>query len=219
MNERSDEFNRLFRKRKRIGWELIPGPRVLVPPKAVTDDGYFEQDLHITLQSNPSGKIESIIVFTDSTMNKEENFFAAVLRHCVWNQTDNSSENGWPNVEIRLGSIKNQSVVHDWLTRIQETVGQMPLATIGLSLARDVPEVEYAPNSREYSLDLRNGLQAIEYSLWQLENDPFAKLIFESYGLLVSQLEPIDKTGWIERYDQDFKSDTFPHPGWYWGYT
>ena len=62
-------------------------------------------------------------------------------------------------------------------------------------MARDVPNVEHAANSRAYELYVRNGVQAIQYLSWQLENDPFAKLIFESYDLLVSQLEPIDKTG------------------------
>jgi hypothetical protein len=219
MTKHDDQFHRMFRKRKRIGWTLIAGPRALVPPKAMTDHGWFEQDLRITLQSNPSGKIESIVVYTDDTMNKEEDFFAPVLRHCVWDQTDNSSENGWPNTEIKLGSIKDQSLIHDCLTHIQASVGQMPFPTIGLSVTRDVPDVKHAVNSRAYSLYLRNGIQAIEYNSWQLEDDPFASLIFESYDLLVSQREPMHKTGWTERYDHDFKSDDFPHPGWYWDYT
>ncbi len=214
-----NEFNRLFRKRKGIGWKLIAGPRVLVPRKEVTDYGWFEQDLRITLQSSPFGKTESIIVYSDSTMNKEEDFFAPVLRHCVWDQTDHSSKNSWPNVQIRLGSIQDQSVVHDCLTRIQASVGQMPFPTIGLSSDRDVPDVEHAANSRAYELYVRNGIQAIEYNSTQLENDPFATLIFEAHDLLVSQLELMDKTGWTERYEQDFKSDAFPHPGWYWDYT
>jgi hypothetical protein len=219
MKRRDDNFNRLFRKRKSIAWELIQGPRVLVPPKATTDYGYFEQDLRITLQSNPFGKTESIIVYTDDTMNKEENFFAPVLRHCVWDQTDHSSVDGWPNATIQLGSMKDQRLVHDCLTRIQASVAQMPFPTIGLSVSRDVSGIKHAINSRAYSLYVRNGIQAIEYNSWQLENDPFATLIFESYDLLVSQLEPMDKTGWTERYDQDFKSEHFPHPGWYWDYT
>lgn len=77
-----------------------------VPPKEVDDHGWFEQSLRIALQSNPFGKVESIIVYSDDTINKEKNFFAPVLRHCVWDQTDHSSKTGWPNVEIKLGSIK-----------------------------------------------------------------------------------------------------------------
>lgn len=218
MKTYSAEFHRLFRKRKAIARELIGGPRVIAPPKDLSSHDWFETDLRITLHSNPYGTIESISVYSDSTMNKTEDFFAPILRHCVWQQNDNSSENGWPNAPVRLGSIKNQAVVHDCLMRIQRSIHLMAFPPIGLSLARDVPDVEYAPKDRMYSMKVRNGLQSIEYHSTQLEHDPFADLVFESYDLLVAQLEEFDKRGWTEGYSQDLSAEAFPNRAWYWNY-
>ncbi len=76
-------------------------------------------------------------------------------------------------------------------------------------MARDVPNVEHAANSRAYELYVRNGVQAIQYLSWQLENDPFAKLIFESYDLLVSQLEPIDKQAGVTHMALEARESCF----------
>ncbi|MES2934034.1 MAG: hypothetical protein V4805_11175 [Pseudomonadota bacterium] len=87
-----------------IGQELISGPTALYPPQTLDDSGWLEPDLRITLFWPGWRKIESIIVYADDTMNRENDFLDPMIRHCVWDRkNDWSGKNAWPSVEISIG--------------------------------------------------------------------------------------------------------------------
>ena len=214
-----DDATRLNRNRcLQIGRELIQGPRALFPPKEADESDWLEAQLHITLRWPSYERIESVIVYVDSTMNKEDGFLPPMLRHAVWRRPDDlSGAHAWPSIVVRLGSIKNQQAVDACLMSLQDNVRQISFLPIGLSLKRDVANVISAPSLPEYTVSLRNGVQGFEYSSCSIENDFFSIQINESFNALTAELHDINPQGWQERYDRNLKTE-FPATCWEWNY-
>lgn len=201
-----------------IGRELIEGPRALFPPQEADETDWLEPQLRITLRSPDYKRIESVIVYVDNTMNKEDGFLPPMLRYAVWSRpNDLSGAHPWPSILVRLGSIKNQQAVDACLTNLEENVSRISFPPIGLSLKRDVPNVTGAPNLPEYSVSLRNGVQSFEYSSCSIVNDLFSRMINESFNALTAELHEINPQGWLERYDRNLKTE-FPANCWEWNY-
>jgi len=57
-----------------VGRALVEGPRALFPPAALDDFGWLEPYLRIELSSSGLEVSRSIAIYTDSTMNRDDNF-------------------------------------------------------------------------------------------------------------------------------------------------
>jgi hypothetical protein len=215
-----DDVTRLNRSRcLQIGGELINGPRALFPPTHGGPPDWLEPQLLITLRYPNYERIESVIVYCDDTMNKEDGFLPPMLRHAVWRRpNDLSGAHAWPSITVRLGSIKNQPAVDACLQMLQQNVQQISFPPpIGLSLNRDVADVIGVPTLPAYTISLRNGVQGFEYSSCSIENDSFSIQINDSFSVLIAELNEIDPRGWLERYDRNLKTE-FPAICWEWNY-
>ena len=213
-----DDVTRLNRSRcLQIGRELINGPRALFPPTHGGPPDWFEPQLLITLRYPNYERIESVIVYCDDTMNKEDGFLSPMLRHAVWRRpNDLSGAHAWPSITVRLGSIKTPPAV-DAASRCFNITFNYQLAPIGLSLKRDVADVIGVPTLPAYTISLRNGVQGFEYSSCSIENDSFSIQINDSFNALIAELNEIDPRGWVERYDRNLKTE-FPATYWEWNY-
>lgn len=172
-----------------VGRELIQGPRALFPP---TPDGlsdWLEPQLRITLRWPNYERIESVIIYVDDTMNKEEDFLPPLLRYAIWRRPDDlAGRHAWPSVSVRLGLIKNHAAVDACLQQLQQHVPHITFTPIGLSLKRDVADITGVPTLPEYTVFITNGVQGLEYSSCSIEHDLFSKQINESFHALVTEL-------------------------------
>lgn len=95
-----------------IGYELINGPEAIFPPYRKDEFGWLEADLRIILTQHDHKKIESISIFVDDTMNREDDFLSPIIRHCTWlRDKDHSGNNGWPTIEMLYSGIKHNEMV------------------------------------------------------------------------------------------------------------
>ncbi len=201
-----------------VGWELIHGPRALFPPPGADASDWFEPQLRLTLRWPDHERIESVIVFVDATMNKEEDFLPPMLRHAVWRYpNDLSGAHAWPSVVVRLGSITNPHAVDACLLKLQHNIRHLNFTPIGLSLKRDVANVITGPSLPSYTVSFRNGVQALEYSSCSIEHDSFGLAIHDSFDVLIAELHEINPHGWQERYDRNLTTE-FPATCWEWNY-
>ncbi len=214
-----DDIIHLNRRRcLSVGWELIHGPRALLSPPKGDESDWLEPQLRITLRWPNYERIESIIVYVDNTMNKEDEFLPPMLRHAVWRYpNDLPGAHPWPSIVVRLGFLKNQFIVNDSLTNLEKHIPCIDYSSIGLSLKRDVPHVAAVPHLPEYALTLRNGVQSLEYSSCFLVDDSMSSMIYDSFNALTAELSEIHPHGWQERYDRNLKTE-FPATCWDWNY-
>lgn len=214
-----DDITQVNRRRcLAVGWELIHGPRALFSPPKGDESDWLEPQLCITLRWPNYERIESIIVYVDNTMNKEDKFLPPMLRHAVWRYPDDLlGAHTWPSIVVRLGSLKNQATVHASLTNLEQRISHLSYSPIGLSLKRDVPNVAVVPHLPEYSLSLRNGVQSVEHSSCFLVDDSMSSMIYDSFNALTAELSDIDPHGWQERYDRNLTTE-FPATSWDWDY-
>ncbi|MES2934035.1 MAG: hypothetical protein V4805_11180 [Pseudomonadota bacterium] len=101
---------------------------------------------------------------------------------------------------------------------LQKNTTAVCFKPIGLSLKRDVVDLEIAPEAPEYAIYLRNGMQSLEYQSGAIVGDAYSSQILESFNFLLSQLDMIDKTEWQERYSKNLMTER-PVKGWKWDYT
>lgn len=192
---------------------LLDGPSAIFPPREMDEYGWLEADFRLTIKWPKQGKHESLSVFSDDSMNREENFLAPLIRRCVWNRSaDLADTNAWPSVSVELGHVRDHSRVDAVLREVHRKLAGLPFAELGLSTRRDVADIEIDPSEPEFRVWARNGAQSIEY--WSLPVSP-AKLGL-SFGQvhedLLAELVPLLQEGWRERYDYDLREE--PRAPW-----
>lgn len=203
-----------------IGNKLIEGPLAIFP---ATEDGddyeWMECDFRITLYSANYRIQESIAIYTDDTMNKGKDFFKPIFRHCVWDRnSDINSSNTWPSAKVELAYLKDIKKTNEILIQIQETIPKPSFSPLGVSLSRNVAEVECDYSKERYEIYIRNRVQAITYASCYIPNDIVTGLILSSFKKLRNEMMvPFDKSGWKERYEFNLNSEC-PKDMWEWQY-
>ncbi len=202
-------------KKSAVGYELIKGPEAIFPPSEMDEFGWLEVDLQILLIPHDHKKIESISIFVDDTMNRQDNFLPPLIRHCTWQKGKNDSEdNDWPTTETLYSHIENNEVVDKKIKKIQQNISRFEFKESGLSLKRDVAKIAIDYNKPRFELFSRNGLQTITINSWVTEdNNNFSDLVFELFNYLKKTLKPFNQNGWKERYKQDLEK-TLPLKPW-----
>ncbi len=217
MNPRGQEKLR----RLKIGHKLIYGPRALFPPKTIDDFGWLEPDLRIIYWTAGMLTAESIILFTDNTMNRDKNFLQPVIRHAKWHRLADAEESrDWPTVEISLSNFKDQrECVDTYIKKLQGKLTRLTFELNGLQTQRESSNqafhISYDYGRGSFSVYSRNGAQSIEYHSLAIKNDNLTELVLEGLLLLHSLAIPYSREGWRERYDFDL-NEICPTKAWDW---
>ena len=192
----------------RIGRALLEGPSAIFPPKELDEYGWLEADFRLTIKWSGQDIHESVSVFSDDSMNREENFLAPMIRRCCWNRSaDMANTNSWPSAAVELGHIRDHSRVDALLRGVHRRLTGLPFCELGLSTQRDVADLEIDSSEPEFRVWARNGVQSIEY--WSLPVAA-AKLGLSFRGVyedLLAELVPGSPLGWRERYDYDLRDE------------
>jgi hypothetical protein len=192
---------------------LLEGPTAIFPPGSIDDYGWLEADFSLTVKWPGNNIHESLHVFSDDSMNREDNFLAPMIRRCVWKRSvDMTGANEWPTATIELGFVRDCSRVDALLRTVHRRLSGLPFAELGLSTQRDVADVELDSDEPEFRIWARNGVQSIEY--WSLPVTPtqLGLSLREVHSELLAELSPISQSGWRERYDHDLREE--PRASW-----
>lgn len=208
----STNLNR--RRCLRIGRALLDGPSAIFPPASLDDYGWLEAEFRLTVKWPGNHMHESLQVFCDDSMNRDENFLAPMIRRCVWNRSaDMANTNPWPSATVEIGSIRNNSRVDTILRDVQRTLSILPFAEHGLSLRRDVADIEIDSTEPEFRVWARNGVQSIEYWSVPVAAASLGLSFSQIHAELLSEMAAISPTtGWRERYDCDLREE--PRASW-----
>ncbi len=157
------------------------------------------------------------LLYTDDTMNKDENFFKPILRYCVWDRkSDSKGANSWPSAQVELAYLKDIEQTSDIIIKLQKAIPKLSFSPLGVSLSRDVSDVKCNYNKKGYEVYMRNGIQAITYASCHVSNDMLTELILLSFRKLQNEMMlPFDKSGWKERYEFNL-NDECPKDMWEW---
>ncbi len=206
-----ENFN--SRRCLRVGRALLEGPTAIFPPSSVDDYGWLEADFSLTVKWPGNNIHESLHVFSDDSMNRDDSFLAPMIRRCLWKRSvDITGANEWPTATIELGLVRDCSRVDALLRNVHRKLSGLPFAELGLSTQRDVADVEQDYDEPEFRIWARNGVQSIGY--WSLPVSP-AKLglpLREVHAQLLAELAPISQSGWRERYNHDLREE--PQASW-----
>ncbi len=205
------------RKRNILGRLLIEGPRAILPPKNIDEDGWLEPVLFIRERSCGWTVIESVMLLCDSTMNRDRSFLTPMIRQALWEREKDLDDKDslYPHVQIKLGMASDWNAVKRIGRRIQRSLLSPPFIVYGHSKTRSVPRIETSCTGAEYLVRTDNGLQSIEFSSVELDSDPVSSVLRESKTTLRSLVMPIDPVNWRERYNYNLPSQT-PQESWDW---
>ena len=158
--------------------------------------------------------MQQISLWSDSTVNKENNFLKPIIRFAHWERQNDlvkDKEINWPDVRVFLGYIKEDHFdqLNNAMIDIQKSIPALVFKPLGISLARDVVDVEICEPNVEYAIYIRNGVQSITYYSPLLANDRFSNKVVELKNLMLRSVEQFDSTGWKERYESPLDADTF----------
>jgi hypothetical protein len=152
--------------------------------------------------------VRSISIFADHTMNRDEDLLQPVIRRAEWNRAlDKKNRPNWPMVDISLGYCEDAlAQVEEVVLGLQDSAQRLPFVAIGLSTHRSRPE---PPGDWLGFLELHlvNGAQSLTFlAQWRTDNDLAARLCL-AFAQLEAAMQPIRRTGWLERYRADLSSE------------
>ena len=208
----------LRRRILRLAKAFVEGPRSLIPPEELDDFGWLEPELKLRWWHNGYRAWESLIIYCDNTVNRDEHFLKPLIRYARWErQKDMRQMPAWPTVDIRLSYFEEHL---DWVNAkvklLQDALAHAPFVAFGLTLQRDAPDMQLDGARGTISIYSRNGIQAIEYTSDALPpGDKVTELFFDTFQDLLNIMQPISREGWKEAYDYDW-SDTDVRKSWYW---
>jgi len=190
----------------KIGNKLVEGPSAIF---RLSDGDWLEKDLHITIWNGGSRSTYSL--WTDDSMNKEEGFLPPMIRILNWNRKQDLAElredenRKFPTIELELGTIKTSKFdqLENAFISIQKAVKESnDYVPYKISRKRDYAELEidYDKEYLDFSIYVRNGSQALEFSSSGNYSNPLVQQILALIRLLTESIEPVDKSAWKERY-------------------
>jgi hypothetical protein len=197
-----------------IGHELITGPRAIFPPS--DNNGWLEKDISVYIHYFGDHRLQQISLWSDSTMNREENFLKPVIRFAHWERQNDMDKLKagipvmWPDVRIFLGYIKEElfNDLNDAIIDVQKHIPSLQFKPLGISLQRDVVDLN-SDHSRNLEIWVRNGVQSISYYSPFIENDVFCKKVLDLKNIMLKSMHPFDHSGWKERYDKPFNNEIY----------
>ncbi len=95
------------------------------------------------------------------------------------------------------------------MIEVQNCIPNLSFKSLGISLKRDVADIERSDQYKDYSLYIRNGVQSLTYYSPFLDNDIFSKKVFELKELMLKSMKQLDREGWKERYNSPFDTKSF----------
>ncbi|KQZ40062.1 hypothetical protein ASD58_06710 [Duganella sp. Root1480D1] len=190
---------------------MLDGPLAIFPPESIDSYGWLEADFQLTITWPGAAQFESIHVFSDDSMNREQDFLPPMIRRCHWNRkADMAGENLWPTATVELGFIRDHERLDSMLREVQRKVGGLPFAEIGLSTLRGVADVELDFPEPEFRIWMRNGGRSLEY--WSLPVGPkqLGISFIQVHADLLAEFVPMSRSGWRERYENDLSLESRP---------
>ncbi|MBK9940675.1 MAG: hypothetical protein IPP13_03520 [Kouleothrix sp.] len=148
---------------------------------------------------------ESLAIYCDNTVNREAAFLQPVIRTARWDRYhDFATRPIWPTVDIQLSYFADQfDRLHQQVYALHTALRQLPFTSFGISAQRDVPMLTTQGDGQELEVLVRNGIQTVEFTTPALVDDPVTVQVFTLRDLLLSLVQPFDRTRWRERYDYD----------------
>lgn len=196
------------RRVMRIGNKLVEGPSAIF---RISEGDWLEKDLHITIWDGGNRNISSYSLWTDDSMNKEEDFLPPMLRILNWNRREDLDElrkdenRKFPKIEVELGTIKNSKFnqFEKSFVSIQKVIKESnDYVPYKISKERDYAELEidYEKEYLGFSVYVRNGSQSLEFSSSGNYSNPLIQQIQNLIHLFNESIEPVTKSEWKERY-------------------
>lgn len=206
-----------FHRFMRAGRHILEGPRAIFPPGERDWPDWLECDLRMVKSRTPKSRCwESICVYVDHTMNKDDYFLIPIVRQAKWHRSDRPGDPpDWPNIEIAYGQLHGAIRRADAVARrLQTTFAGVPLQATGLCLDRTGPALsgEYIGERR---IRVSNGTQAVEFNGPLARGSELDQVFEDCWENLSALIRPISRSGWLERYDYDLSAPSPPEP-WDW---
>lgn len=196
----------------RIGSLLVEGPFSIRPPREADDYGWLECDLRLTHWNG--GLSESVAVYVDDSLNREEDFLEPVIRYVHWEKVRDIrralvGEITWPTATVALSYFREARTEVDRLMRdVQAHLTGVPFSATGLVADRSVPD-RTRDDRGEVEVYARNGVQRIEISTWAADDGGLHTAAINGIAALKALLRPLALDGWSENYAHDLLSEEF----------
>ena len=196
----------------------MTGPRALIPPPALDDFGWLEPELRLIHWKAPGYKKESVTLFTDNTVNRDDHFLQPIIRLAFWERgRDIQTRPHWPSITIQFGyfSDDDHQLLHNTIYQFHQTLSSTPFLAFGISANREVPDFPH--NDRgELEIFASNGVQSVEITTPALPNgDELTDQFFFLFAQLKAACRPFDHKDWRERYNYNLR-DVTPFQAWDW---
>jgi len=191
-----------------IGNKLVAGPNAIF---RISDGSWLEKDLHFSIYEEGLKKIETYSLWTDDSMNKEENFLSPMIRILTWerrrdlNDLNDNKTRKFPMIDVKLGIIHDDKLeeVNQKFISFQKIVTENNnYIPFKLSTKRDSADIKinYDQEYIDYSIYMRNGAQSFEFCSTGNNSDNLVKGINDFKKLLQESIQVINKSEWKERY-------------------
>ena len=208
----------------KIGNKLVEGPSAIF---RLSEGDWLEKDLHITIWDGGYQNISTYSLWTDASMNKEEDFLPPMIRILNWKRRKDLDElrddenREFPKIELELGTIKNSKfdqIEYSFISiqkAVKESNDYIPYK---ISRKRDYAElgIDYEKEYLDFSIFVRNGSQSLEFFSSGNYSNSLVQQIQNLIHLLRESIEPVNKSEWKERYyelTEDYLEGEIPE--WY----
>ncbi len=192
----------------RIGNKLVEGPSAIF---RLSEGDWLGKDLYITVRDRGYENISSYSLWTDDSMNKEEEFLPPMIRILDWKRRKDLSElkedenRNFPKIDLELGTIKESKFVQceNAFISIQKAVKEHnDYIPYKISRKHDYAElnVDHDEEYLNFSIYIRNGSQSLELNSCANFSNQLVQQIQRIIKLFKESIEPTDKTKWKERY-------------------
>jgi len=192
----------------RIGNKLVEGPSAIF---RVSDGDWLEKDLQIILYEPGMKKIASYSIWSDDSMNKESNFMPPMIRILTWNRREDLANlkedihRTFPIIDLKLGSIKKEKfkeLNNSFINFQKSLLKNHSYIPYKIATKRDSAEteVDYDQPYLDFSIYIRNGKQALEFSSSGNMDNILINDLLAMKRLLSESIKIVDLSNWKERY-------------------
>ncbi|MGB0869453.1 MAG: hypothetical protein ACPGSD_07635 [Flavobacteriales bacterium] len=192
----------------KIGNKLVEGPSAIF---RLSEGDWLEKDLHLTIWDEGFQNISTYSLWTDNSMNKEEDFLPPMIRILHWKKRLDLDElkvdenRKFPKIELDLGTIKNSKIdqLENSFISIQKAVkGSNNYVPYKISKKLDGAELNIDDDTENlfFSIYVGNGSQSLEFSSSGNYSNSLVQQIQKLTHLLRESIDPVNKSEWKERY-------------------
>ncbi len=192
----------------KIGNKLVEGPSAIF---SISKEDWLEKDLQITFYEPGMKKIESYSIWSDDSMNKENDFLSPMIRILTWNKHEDlenlreNAQRNFPIIDLKLGEInqdKFEVVNNDFINLQKSIVNNHNYIPYKISTKRDSAEIEidYEKDYLDFSIYVRNGMQTLNFSSSGNKTNKLVNDLIRMKELLIESIEIVNLSNWKERY-------------------